>query len=278
MKDKTERIIWIDALGFEWAGFVLSYLKNKKITVHGFYICRANIPSITEINKPDFEVLEMREFDNLIHQKYEFPDSIIRQMNKLKEILDKKINAEKKTLIFSDHGSSALIRLQKPVKLPVDVKFEHGGRYFKGHLGHECEKIIKHMEGGQEFHVAKTHAPIVNKPQGETHGGATPEEVLTFALIVGGREDISYSIDIPEREVSRRKNKLVVYIRPVLDVNVEFSIDGKPVKYEKYERQRYLINLAGIKSGEHILEIRIGSNIYREQFRVIGGLEEEFPI
>ncbi len=274
-KDEAERIVWIDALGFEWAGFVLNYLKSKGIPVHAFHICRANLPSITETNKPNFEVLEMREFDNLIHQRYKFPDSIIKEMNKLKEILDKEINVEKRTLIFSDHGSSALVRLHQPIKLSTGIKFEHGGRFFRGPLGYEPKEVIKHTEGVEYFYVATTHKSIGTKPQGEAHGGATPEEILTFALIVGGQEEISYSVDLPEREISRRNNKLVVYIRPVPKVNVELVIDKKPVEYALDKERRYVIDLAGIRSGDHTLEIKIGSNIYREPFRIIGGLEEE---
>jgi len=37
-------------------------------------------------------------------------------------------------------------------------------------------------------------------------------------------------------------------------------------------------NLTNIRSGKHIIEIKIGSNIYKEEFRIIGGMEEEFSI
>lgn len=280
LKSTVERVVWIDALGFEWAGFILRYLEKKKIPIHKFYIGRADIPSITEVNKPDFSTLEIREFDELIHKRYEFPNTIIKQMELLKEILDKEISAEKRTLLFSDHGSSALIRLYDPVKLSVDVKFEHGGRYFKGYTEHNLrnEKIIKHIENGEEFYVAVTHRSVNVKPQGEAHGGATPEELLTFAIVVGGHRDISYNVDIPNREISRREKELLVRIKPAPQASVEFTIDGRPVEYQRESDTDYIVKLTDIRSGSHIVEVKIGSNLYKEKFRIIGGMEEEFPI
>jgi len=279
-KNRVERAVWIDALGFEWAGFILRYLERKGIPVHAFYICRANIPSITEINKPNFDVSEAREFDELIHKRYEFPDMIIRQIELLKEILDKEISAERKTLLFSDHGSSALIRLYEPIKLLTDVKFEHGGRYFKGYIEHDFKnkEVIRHKENGEVFYIAATHKPVNAKPQGEAHGGATPEEVLTFAIIAGGHKRVSYNVDIPNKKISRREKKLLVRIKPVPEASVEFTIDGRSVEYQKESDTDYTVNLTNIRSGKHIIEVKIGSNIYKEEFRIIGGIEEEFSI
>jgi len=279
-KSKVERVVWVDALGFEWAGFILRYLESRGTPVHTFYIGRANIPSITEVNKPNFDVSGVREFDELIHKRYEFPDTIIRQMELLKEILDKEISAEKRTLLFSDHGSSALVKLCEPIKLLADIKFEHGGRYFKGYLEHNFKnrEVIKHTENGEVFYVAATHRSVNAKPQGEAHGGATPEELLTFAIIAGGHKHVSYSVDIPNKEISRREKKLLVRIKPIPHVSVEFTIDGRSVEYQKENDTEYLINLTNIRSGKHIIEIKIGSNIYKEEFRIIGGMEEEFSI
>ena len=272
LKDKVERTVWIDGIGFEWVGFIFYLLKLKNIPIHSLYLIRSEIPSITEINKPNFPVSQkIHDFDEIIHDRYNYPGAIIRQMEKLKEIIEKNVSGDKRTLIFSDHGSSFLVRLKEPIKLPEKFEFEHGGRYTKIPFFYDLPKVIQTREG---YYVVLGHNAIGSRPHGEAHGGATPEEIFTFALIVGGKEELVYETELAERRISRRNNILKFKIIPEPSEIPEVFIDGKKVEYKK-EKEWYIVALADQRLGEHILQICIGSTIIgREKFVLFGGIEE----
>lgn len=271
-KDKVERIIWIDGVGFEWTGYIIYLMRIKNIPIYSLYLIRSDIPSITEINKPCFSLSQkIRDFDSIIHEYYNYPSAIIRQMDKLKEIVEKNVSGDKKTLIFSDHGSSSLVRLKEPIKLPEKIEFEHGGRYTKGPFYYSLSEVIQTREG---YYVVLGHSAVGSTPHGEAHGGATPEEIFTFALIVGGKEELIYEIELAEKRISRRKNKLKVKITPEPPGMLEIFIDGKKVQYKK-EKEWYTVDLAEQRLGEHILQVCIGSTtIGREKFVLYSGIEE----
>jgi len=272
LKDKVERIIWIDALGFEWSGLIQKYLESKNIPVWTTYICRANIPSITTLNKPNFEVDQMvDEFDRLIHKNYNYPDSIVEQIRKLKDILNRYISPERRTIIFSDHGSSALVRLYEPCR--YEGEFEQYGRYAKYDLDIPEALVHKDEETGNVYTIAKTHKSLKSKPPAEVHGGATPEEILTFVMVVGGKEEVKYKLIIRNKQVNVRDKRLRFTIKPMPASMPEVRVNDKSLPVKKVNGE-FVIDIKSLKPGKHILKIIIDFQTVEEEIHVVGGFEE----
>ncbi len=271
-KDTVERTIWIDALGFEWVGLIQNYLESKNIPVWATYICRSNIPSITSLNKPNFEVdQKVDEFDKLIHKNYSYPDSIVEQIRKLKEILDRYIVPERRTLIFSDHGSSALVRLYEPCR--YEGEFEQYGRYTKYELNLPEALVHRDEETGEVYTIAKTHKSLKSKPPSEVHGGTTPEEILTFVMIVGGKEEVKYKLTIHNKRVNIRDKKLKFAIKPMPTSMPEVRINDKSLPVRKVDNE-FIVDIKSLKPGKYILKVIVDFQTMEEEIHIVGGFEE----
>jgi len=261
MKDSVDRVLWIDGLGFEWAGFVVNLLKDMGIEDIRVYIARVELPSITEMNHLEAE--RIGDFDKLLHEKYNYPDSIVEQMGVLKRVIKERVNPRERLLIISDHGSSALVRLKKAI--PCECKAEHGGRYIRG--GFNIKGAFIH---DNTYTIALTHTPLDVKPKGEAHGGATPEEVLVPIFLVNSGKKRVYNLILKEKSVKRRLYfKLVP---PKYPKGV--YIDTERVNF--IQRGEYFeVNLTGFKIGKHTLKVMVEDDRLEEDFVMEGGFHEE---
>jgi hypothetical protein len=95
--------------------------------------------------------------------------------------------AEKLTIaIISDHGLTALSRLVE-AKHHTWTDISHEGRYAEvtsADAQKSDSEYLKKDTGGKHYRVALTHASFDKKPVRETHGGATPEEVLVPFIVI----------------------------------------------------------------------------------------------
>ncbi len=129
-KEKFDYIFWIDALGVEWMSLVEFLLSKKKYNIENKYIARVDLPSTTEVNRYNYEDLKyVQDFDKFIHNNiYSYPKTIVNEIEKIKEIIEKLvIQKGKRAIIISDHGLSALVRLNESNKNFKQA--EHEGRY-----------------------------------------------------------------------------------------------------------------------------------------------------
>ena len=191
-KEKPDKVYWIDGLGIEYLSLIQNIINSSDFKIEKLKVAKTGIPSSTEHNK--FENIEkISDLDDFIHsEKYQYPQTICKEIDIVKIIFKKILNQTTKTTIaiVSDHGLTALSRLVDSKK--YTVKASHEGRYIKL----ESEERIKdtdyilHTNGGDNFKVALTHASLNTKPLREVHGGCTPEEILVpFIVISNKRED-----------------------------------------------------------------------------------------
>lgn len=254
-----EKVLWIDCLGFEWAGLLVNLLREKGVEDLQVYIAKANLPSTTEFNRFDLEK-RIDDFDRLIHERYKYPESIVKQFKTLKEIITKHIDPKERIMIVSDHGSSALPRLENPNSITAEVF--HGGRYAKG-----LEKNMSCFVFEGEYAIALSHASIYGRPQGEAHGGALPEEVLTMIILLNAGSRVEYKIF--ERIEGR---SLYFRLEPEGKPQAVY-VDGKRFDFEKTEEE-YIIKLAGLKAGKHTLKVVVEGKEFTKEFEFKGGMHE----
>ena len=193
---KDKKYVFLDGVGFEWNKLIQYLFEKSGWQVLDVIPIFSPLPSTT-----DYFPLEKIEegkstekfddFDRMIHEPYEYPHTIEKEINKLKEIVEKKIHRKfngyaQPIWIISDHGSTVFARKGNSLKSFKDEDKKHGGRYSKliqtSFLETDGLKIIG---GEKKFIVSMTYDNLGKTcPRGEAHGGATPEEILAFAIKV----------------------------------------------------------------------------------------------
>jgi len=263
LREKVEKVLFVDALGFEWAGFIKNHLEEKGISVNALYLARAELPSITEKNyQKDVADVEYRDFDRLIHEEtYRHPYTFVKELKKLKEILDR-MPEGRGFLIFGDHGSSALVRLVEGLEL--EGNFGHSGRYSTEEINHP--EVVNYSE---VVWVARSRRSLGKKPTREVHGGALPEEVITFVLLANIHSEKNYKLHLLTKKVSRRKGVVEFRISPTPSQLPVVKVDGKFVKC-KVQGNKFTIEEK--KAGKHKIEVFIEDQVLEGEFWIEGGI------
>jgi len=283
IKDEYEKL-WIDALSLEFLPLIAGILEEKgyKIEAH---IVVSNLPTITEINK--FEVIERIDtLDKFIHEKKDpniYP-GLIKEMEIIKNIIKNKLlTGSDNFVILSDHGFTAFSnKVLQNQKLPELKVKENEPRYAvleKDIALKAKEDIIVYDHDDKKYVIALKYTSFSYPQSLETHGGATPEEVLVPIIYVTKskvKEKIpSYKIDIPDKEVSIRNPLLIFYITPFIeDVVVKYKGEKFEPIYSE-EKKCYTINLSKLKPGTYELTFHIRG--YEEKHKIIikGGIQEK---
>lgn len=195
---KPDKIYWIDGLGAEFLPFIQYLIEESKsrFEIIEAQVATTGLPSNTSLNR--FEVDEKTHFkfgdlDALAHSgHYRTRQTLIDELNTIRKIITTILRdnsvGNHTIAIVSDHGLSALSRLQDPHKLTG--KAHHEGRYIlysaeKGAAAPMPEYItVKNSDDNQDYKVALTHSSLGRKPSHEVHGGCTPEEVVVPFIVI----------------------------------------------------------------------------------------------
>ena len=269
---KDNRVIWIDALGAEWLPLFTHYLNefgepyNKHVKLST--INTVNLPSATEFNKNKHDI-KISDLDEYIHKNhYKYPNSLLDEIELIKKIAYDIVSTEpSKVSIISDHGFTFLCTKHFGAKKIYDFKdASHKGRYlhvkdedYTDDIDYLFTETESESHDNQKFLVSLRHVSLNNIPSHETHGGATPEEVLVPYII------LENSYDSIEYIVSTLKNK--INISKDLELPIEISPEPTtlPVAIcngEKLEISKtggnYLIKLnSSLEKGLHTFIIKI---------------------
>ena len=269
---KDNRVIWIDALGAEWLPLFTHYLNefgepyNKHVKLRT--INTVNLPSATEFNKNKHDI-KISDLDEYIHKNhYKYPNSLLDEIELIKKIAYDIVSTEpSKVSIISDHGFTFLCTKHFGAKKIYDFKdASHKGRYlhvkdedYTDDIDYLFTETESESHDNQKFLVSLRHVSLNNIPSHETHGGATPEEVLVPYII------LENSYDSIEYIVSTLKNK--INISKDLELPIEISPEPTtlPVAIcngEKLEISKtggnYLIKLnSSLEKGLHTFIIKI---------------------
>jgi len=273
------KVYLLDAVGGEWLGFIVEFLKEIGFFVKEYRYAVAELPTITEVNIKVFERSGLKwakldDLDRLIHTTYEFPRTIIEEFETVKKLL-KRINSPSGTVIITaDHGSTALSRLAEALNLK-NCNPLHGGRYCEGR--YETEYTLIHEEGGKTYTLAKFHNSLGRKPNSEVHGGALPEEVLV-PFVVLSTEKSPVEIISPflhRKEIFAGEPLKVELVESANAIKVE--LDGKPVSFKIVNN--YLVvdrkETKKLKEGLHSLKISFDGKSFEIPFVVKRRLKEK---
>lgn len=276
--------MWIDCLGVEFLPLLVSILKEAHYDVK-FEIAAATLPSATEFNKFN-EVDRISELDEFIHNQYSYayPDNLIKEIEIITNIIDKAIKTKEKLLIFSDHGFTAFSNNKFEAKRILGItSAERGGRYAEV----ENEKLIPENEDflivnsddGRKFLVATKYKFFSDSSYRESHGGATPEEILVPVIFASKVQKLTekeqYTINLLKKEIDVRDPILEVQINPLPNEKIVWKVNDNKLNAVFDENKKvYKLNLHGYMPKEYILEVCIGNFIKELEFNIKGGLKE----
>ena len=191
----AKNIIWIDALGVEFLGYIVKRCDLLGLNAN-IQIARAEMPTLTGFNKEFFDESrgdkKVSELDDLKHSgvgdydysKTTLPLYIIDEL----KIIEKALKAAKVQIhnsgqsvtIISDHGASRLVRIyDHTITVDAEVDGKHGGRCCIWKEGlHTVSPYASDNENGYCV-LANYDRFAGGKYTGvELHGGASLEEVI----------------------------------------------------------------------------------------------------
>lgn len=254
---KDKKYIFLDGVGFEWGNLIKYLLEIRGWQVLEIIPILAPLPSITEFFSFSDSAEHTDEFDQYIHKPYKYPDTIQKEIQKLKTIVEINIHNKFKghtqpIWIISDHGSTAFARKGTPLKYFKDKNAKHGGRYsiYDNELISSTDNIKKISHDSEDFLISTTYDNLGNSnPKGEGHGGGTPEEITAIAIKV-----LPPAVKIPEQILSVESEKRVyspldefikIIIKAtnqenILDIKMNVNESPQFALEMKYHKQRIL--------------------------------------
>ncbi len=200
---------WIDGLGIDWIPFIIKQItdfKGCEIYVNEVMIARSLIPTTTQINKTDLEILakdtlpKKGDLDEYAHKNTQYPQYLIEEMEIVASTIKDIIQAYsgEKIAIVSDHGISYLSQFCNGYNIG-GIETNHRGRCGK-RLTAEIQGEGKFITLDDKHTIsALKHGSLESKvPNGQgAHGGCTPEEVLVPIIILSSQKIASeYKISL----------------------------------------------------------------------------------
>ena len=256
------------------------------------HITRANLPSITELNKWPKEAEVWRELDSEGHKNRPYPSSLLKQFHLVKEAMKKaktKLELQDCLLVTADHGLTRYGFCSSQSLLPPKgvTEIHKWGRCAKiGRITHEITNpespwIVE----GNEWLCLLHHSRFKGGTgaSNEVHGGATPEEVLVPVIKITPKDkDSEIYCRIISRKVElniRKEGVLEIEIFPTPErLEIKFISTGQIFMGHKKRERVFSFTLKNIDPGKHevILSTR-SKQIKKWILEIVGpaGLEEE---
>lgn len=280
---KSAFLYWIDALGVEYLSYIQELAKQKGLSLQ-IEIARAELPTITEINKsfydewkgdkykePKLDDVKHNEVGGFDYRKCKLPIHIANELDIIEDALNRAatelaLHNYKKFIIASDHGASRLAVLgQHAEKYETDTKGEHSGRCCKYFEEYDMNNSVS--ENGYIVLTDYGRFKGSREANVEVHGGCTLEETVIpiISITLKNQADVQIIVMKPEELTIDRKTGVNVslYISDVETPNaVRLEIKGISYLAEQTDRTHYRFVLGDIKrSGTYEASIFDGSNL-----------------
>lgn len=293
--------IFIDAVGYEWIHVLEQVFEEYGWTVINSYLVTSSLPSDTKyFPLKGKEIIKYGKFDELIHKRYSYPERVFEELYLLEKIISEiheRYRSHPSSLwVVSDHGSTAFARKGETTDIEGVVP-SHGGRYAR-----TTKKIIAGKENVYTIPIGSCNNESVNAimlsytnlassaPQGEAHGGATPEEISALALEVfppgANSPTAEFSIEPEQPEYNLLDERLQFIIKGHLPcsmdsvqmrVNKQVRFDPKTIKRERETISVSMGELKknGLSTGLNSMEFFIrGAKKYIAEMRITSGAKE----
>lgn len=278
--DNTDTYLyWLDALGVEYLAFIEDLVQKKGLSAQ-IYIARAELPTITSINRDFYDAWtghkeKNKHLDDTKHSEEggynftnnELPIHLAKELDIIAETIDKaatdlSLRHCKHFLIVSDHGASRLAVLRrKEEQYETDTKGKHSGRCCK--LFQPYNLPFAAEENGYLVLADYGRFKGSREANVEVHGGASLEEVVV-PIIELSLKDSSITVKLVDEDVTvdfRTGTKIKLFFNsPVQDVTVE--LDGKSYPASKIDENHYAVKLPDTKrAGEYSADVYAGDNL-----------------
>jgi hypothetical protein len=270
-------LYWLDALGIEYAAYISSLIALKDGLAVTIEIGRADLPTITSINRGFFDNWKYdkntpngdKRLDEIKHkdnERYNFtrteePIHLSRELDIIKEIIEKAALAlyerkYKHFIIASDHGASRLAVIKKQEeKYETDTKGEHSGRCCKIFEGNDIRNSIE--ENGYIILTDYGRFRGSRAANVEVHGGASLEEVLV-PIVILSLKDTSIKIELVDKPItaSYRKNAEFTIFSKTKLKNVSTTVNERNYIGKEDDENHWTFSLLDIhKAGSYTAEI-----------------------
>lgn len=278
--NKSETYLyWLDAFGVEYLGIIEYLVQKRGLSMH-IDIVRAELPTITSINKGFFDSWQGRkekneELDDTKHNAeggYNFIDNelpihLAKELDIISTVIDKAatelvLKRCKRFLIVSDHGASRLAVLRrKEEKYDTDTFGEHSGRCCK--LFHPYNLPFAAEENGYLVLADYGRFKGSRAANIEVHGGATLEEVVV-PIIELSLKDESITVKLVNETVTvdfRTGMEVMLFFNsPVQNVSVFLS--GKSYPAIQTDANHYKVKLPDTKrAGNYPADVYSGDDL-----------------
>ena len=272
-------LYWLDALGVEYLGLIEALVQKRGLSAR-ISIARAELPTITSINRVFFDVWQGRkekndELDNIKHNdsdgynftNYELPIHLAKELDIITAMIDKAatelaIRHCKRFLIVSDHGASRLAVLRrKEEKYDTDTTGEHSGRCCE--LFQPYDLPFAAEENGYLVLADYGRFKGSRAANVEVHGGASLEEVVV-PVIELSLKDGNVTVKLVDETVTvdfQTGTEINLFFNsPVKDVSV--VLNGKPYLAFQIGKNHYSVKLPDTKrAGDYSADVYAGDNL-----------------
>mgnify|MGYP007005626675 CR=1 FL=1 len=272
-------LYWLDALGVEYLGLIESLVQRRGLSVR-VHIARAELPTITSINRDFFDAWQDRKEknDKLDDTKHsdaggynftnnELPIHLAKELDIIAAMIDRAATGLalrdcKRFLIVSDHGASRLAVLRrKEEKYDTDTTGEHSGRCCK--LFQPYDLPFAAEENGYLVLADYGRFKGSRAANVEVHGGASLEEVVV-PIIELSLKDGNITVKLVDKVVTvdyRTGTEINLFFNsPVQDVSV--VLNGRPYSASQIDANHYSVKLPDTKrAGEYPADVYAGDNL-----------------
>ncbi|MGC8718253.1 MAG: BREX-4 system phosphatase PglZ, partial [bacterium] len=285
LKEDFENI-WIDALSLEFLPLIVNLLTKKGFYVD-FNIAVANLPTSTEFNKVK-DIERISDLDDFIHSQssYRYPGNLIEEIEIVARLIDKISTFKDRFLIFSDHGFTSFANKDfQGRKLPEIRVAEREARY--GALKEDINLVLdedfmiyqpENLDRVEKYLIALRYDSFSYLSSSETHGGATPEEVLV-PVIYASRipfEETFYEIELLSNEITIRNPILRFSVKPRPITGIIAKIGEKEFMANyNFNRGLYELGFPGVKPGIHTITFVIDNFKVSRDIIIKGGSKEK---
>ena len=282
---------WIDGLGVEWLPLIY-HLLNEYLDENYLIeakICRVNLPSITKCNKYSFN--KFGDLDSYIHNNhYRHPQTLLKELEIVRRIIKAIINdirtCDHETInIYSDHGFSFLTLSKFHSKILDFEDAKHEGRYLwlenSKELNDRYYMTLKSEcpdNSDKSVLLALKHVSLYRVPSRETHGGATPEEVLVpYFRISKSRGEVTYTLETEELEADIGQPVVTFKLSPVPRGIPEVLVEKRTLNVENKGDGNYqldLSQLSDLKPKLYKIKVKINKQTLELNVNIKGGFIE----
>lgn len=278
--DKSDTYLyWLDALGVEYLSLIETLAQKRGLSIK-IHIARAELPTITSINRDFFDMWRGRkekneELDDIKHKEkggYSFLDDALpihlaRELDIITEVIGKAATElafrnYKRFLIVSDHGASRLAVLhRKEEKYDTDTSGERSGRCCKSFQPYNLPFAAE--ENGYLVLADYGRFKGSRAANVEVHGGASLEEVVV-PIIELSLKDSSITVKLVEETVAvdfRIGTEIKLFFNSSVK-DVSLVLNGKPYSAVQIDTNHYTVKLPDIKrAGDYPADVYVGDDL-----------------